>query len=357
MAGRVRHPIDQTALEAYLTKHVPAIACPLKLQQFSFGQSNPTYLLTDSAGARFVLRKKPPGKLVSRTAHRVEREYRIIHALAASPSSSKIPVPATYCLCEDESVLGSAWYVMEFLDGRIFEDFAMPGVGPEERAALWRDAIRTLARFHAVDIEAVGLGNFGKVGGFYERQLTTWTAICEAQAKTVDVDTKAPVGKLPHMDELVQFFGDKARQPVDVATLVHGDFKIDNLVFHKTEPRVIGILDWEMATIGHPLSDICNFLMKFWGATATTQPANQSPQHWSDERFRPGATPGLPSREQLLAWYAVESHAAHAQVQAETPRAQTRPGLGFKAMKAPRGYDPTPEEVAWGMAFTVFRGA
>ena len=246
MAGRIRQPINQSALETYLKSHVPAITPPLSISQFSFGQSNPTYLLQDTTGARYVLRKKPPGKLVSRTAHKVEREYRIMHALA---QHTNVPVPKTYCLCEDESVLGSAWYVMEFLDGRIFEDFTMPGVADGERTAMWEDAMRTLARFHSVDPEGVGLGDFGKNSGFYERQLATWSKICEAQAKAVDVETKTPVGPLPKMEELVQFFAEDERRPKDRATLVHGDFKIDNLVFHKTEPRVIGILEYVWHTI------------------------------------------------------------------------------------------------------------
>ena len=242
MGISVRQPIDQAALERYLAQHVPVVVLPLTIGQFSFGQSNPTYLLTDSSGARYVLRKKPPGKLLSKTAHRVEREHRIMHALGAA-TAAQVPVPAMYCLCEDEAVLGSAWYLMEYLDGRIFEDPTMPGVSPAERTEMWRDAVRTLARLHAVDPAAVGLADFARPGRFYERQLATWTAICDAQARVVDVETGMAVGPLPHMDELVRFFGDKARQPPDAATLVHGDFKIDNLVFSKTEPRVIGILE------------------------------------------------------------------------------------------------------------------
>jgi aminoglycoside phosphotransferase (APT) family kinase protein len=158
MAGRVRQPIDVPALEKYVSQNVPEIQVPLEVKQFGFGQSNPTYQLTSvPTGQRFVMRKKPPGKLLSKSAHQVEREYRIIAALGPTD----VPVPKAYCLCEDESVIGTPFYIMEFLDGRIFEDSAMPGVSPAERTELWHDAVRTLAKFHRVDYKKFGLGNFG----------------------------------------------------------------------------------------------------------------------------------------------------------------------------------------------------
>jgi hypothetical protein len=186
------------------------------------------------------MRKKPPGKLLSKTAHKVEREYRIMHAL----ENTDVAVPKTYCLCEDDSIIGTPFYIMEYLDGRIFEDFTMPGVEPAEREAMWRDAVVTLARFHAVDYKKVGLEKFGKPSGFYPRQINTWVTICGSQEKAVDIETKEPVGKLPYFEETVRFFKNERLQPKDRATLVHGDYKIDNLVFHKTEPRVIGILEY-----------------------------------------------------------------------------------------------------------------
>ena len=207
--------------------------------QFGFGQSNPTYQVTGADGQRFVMRKKPPGKLLSKTAHKVEREYRIMHAL----EKTDVLVPKTYCLCEDESIIGTPFYIMEFLDGRIFEDFAMPGVSAEERTQMWRAAIEALARFHAVDYRSVGLERFGKPEGFYNRQIQTWSTICGHQEVVADVETGEKVGRLPHFDETVSFFTKARLQPKDRATLVHGDYKIDNMVFHKTEPRVIGILE------------------------------------------------------------------------------------------------------------------
>jgi aminoglycoside phosphotransferase (APT) family kinase protein len=267
MAGMVRQPIDERALEKFLSENVPAVKTPIDLKQvsshhrtrqnprhdgeearltrhathaqFGFGQSNPTYQITAADGQRFVLRKKPPGKLISKTAHKVEREYRIMHAL----EHTDVKVPKTYCLCEDESVIGTPFYIMEFLDGRIFEDFTMPGVDPEQRTLMWREAVRTMAQLHAVDFRKVGLEKFGKHAGFYSRQIQTWITICANQAAAVDVETKEPVGQLPHFDELVRFFKNEKLQPRDRATLVHGDYKIDNLVYHKTEPRVIGIVE------------------------------------------------------------------------------------------------------------------
>ncbi|TGO49205.1 hypothetical protein BCON_0217g00060 [Botryotinia convoluta] len=240
MAGPVRQPIDLQALEKYIEKHVPEIKTPIDIKQFGFGQSNPTYQLLSSNGQKYVMRKKPPGKLVSKTAHQVEREYRVIHAL----EKTDVPVPKAYCLCEDEGVIGTPFYIMEFLDGRIIEDPGIPGVGEEERREMWHDAIRTLAKLHRVDISEAGLTSFGKANGFYDRQIKTFGTISAAQASTVDIETKKPVGQIPHIEEILGFFKDKRYQPKDRGTLVHGDYKIDNLVFHKTEPRVIGILDW-----------------------------------------------------------------------------------------------------------------
>jgi aminoglycoside phosphotransferase (APT) family kinase protein len=317
MAGRVRHPIDVKAFEQYISQHVPEIKVPLEVKQFGFGQSNPTYQLTSPDNKQYVMRKKPPGKLLSKAAHKVEREYRIIAALGPTD----VPVPKAYCLCEDESVVGTPFYVMEFLDGRIFEDLSVPGVSPEERTSLWRAAVYTLAKFHAVDFRKVGLASFGKSDRFYDRQLATWQQICTAQSMAVDVDTKQPVGQIPHFDDLLRFFADKDLQPRDRASLVHGDYKLDNMVFHKTEARVIGILDWEMSTVGHPLSDLANLLMPYYTQAAT------SSYNRSGDAFRPGATPGLPTPDMILAWY-----------------------------REAAGWDPRPE-MHWSLAFSVFRSS
>ncbi|KAJ9613995.1 hypothetical protein H2200_002131 [Cladophialophora chaetospira] len=318
MAGEVRQPIDLPSLERYIDGNVPQIKTPLSLKQFGFGQSNPTYQITDAKGTKFVMRKKPPGALLSKTAHRVDREYAIIHALG----QTDVPVPEVYCLCEDNDVVGTPFYIMEFLDGRMVTENHFPGWSPEDRTEAWHDALRTLAKFHRVDIEKVGLSDFGRHGGFYDRQLKTFGTLSKTQAETTDVDTKKPVGDIPHFAEMVSFFKQKQTQPKDRVTLIHGDYKVDNLVFHKTEPRVIGIIDWEMATIGHPLSDLVNLTAPWtWvgrdigGARDVT------------DTFKDGATPGLPTRKTAVQWYTEAS-----------------------------GYEPG-LELAWGDAFGGFRGA
>lgn len=323
MAGPVRQPIDIKALERYIDANVPEIKTPIDLKQFGFGQSNPTYQITAADGSRFVLRKKPPGKLLSKTAHQVDREYKIIHAL----ENTDVPVPKAYCLCEDDSVIGTAFYIMEFLDGRFITEPELPGVSPEERREMWHDAVRVLAKFHCVNYSRVGLDDFGRHFGFYDRQIKTFKTVSKAQAEAVDVDTKEPVGDIPHFHDMVSFFSDKSQQPKDRSTLIHGDYKIDNMVFHKTEPRVIGILDWEMATIGHPLSDLVNLIGPYTWSARGAKLEIQSKTARARTAFEPGQTPGLPSLDEVLQWYKEES-----------------------------GYDAE-KELEWGAAFGGFRGA
>ncbi|KAI9765091.1 MAG: hypothetical protein M1840_007798 [Geoglossum simile] len=315
MAGAVRQPINVAQLEAYIQENVPQISTPIDIKQFGFGQSNPTYLLTDRAGVKFVLRKKPPGKLLSRTAHKVEREYRIIHAL----EKTDVPVPKAYCLCTDDSVVGTPFYIMGFLDGRIFEDPAIPGVSPVERAEMWHDAIRTLTKLHRVDPKTVGLESYGKPTGFYGRQIATLQTVSENQAKTEDIETRAPVGNIFKFDEILEFFKDPETQPRDRGTVIHGDYKIDNIVYHKTEPRVIGVLDWEMSTIGHPLSDFSNL--------HTPYVFSQHPIRPDQITFNSTLHPGLPRRDQTIEWYTEDA-----------------------------GWDPR-ADVGWGDAFACLRNA
>jgi len=181
----------------------------------------------------------------------------------------------------------------------------------------WHDAIRTLAKLHRINPKDVRLEDYGKPSGFYDRQIKTFSAISKAQAAAVDVDTKVPVGQIPHVEEMLAFFRDKKSQPKDRGNPIHGDYKIDNLVFHKTEPRVIGILDWEMSTIGHPLSDLINLTTPYYLINQTrirNLPA-----------FQEGATPGLPTQKDLIKWYAEVA-----------------------------GWDPSPD-LTWGIAFGFFR--
>lgn len=320
MAGPIRQPINIPNLERYIETNAPEIKMPLEVKQFGYGQSNPTYLLTASDGNKYVMRKKPPGKLLSKTAHQVDREYRIIHAL----EHTDVPVPRALCLCEDSGVVGTPFYIMSFVKGRIYEDPALPDVSPAHRREMWKSAVTTLAKFHRVSPQRVGLEDFGRPNNFYNRQLKTFATISEVQSRAVDVDTKEPVGKIPHYDDMVAFFARPETQPKDRSTFVHGDYKIDNLVFHPTQPHVIGILDWEMATIGHPLSDVTNLLMPF--TTASSEKARSVGR--ANPAFMAGATPGLPTKAECIAWY---EHIV--------------------------GWKIPPKELTWADAFGIYRGS
>lgn len=327
MAGPIRQPIDLDRLSTYIDQHAPSIRTPLDVQQFGYGQSNPTYLLTDALRKKYVMRKKPPGKLLSKTAHQVDREYRIISAL----QSTDVPVPKAMCLCEDASIIGTSFYIMSFLDGRIFADPALPDVSPADRTAMWKSAVETLAKYHRVAPTSVDMQGFGRPDNFYNRQLKTFATLSKAQAETRDIETGEPVGHIPFFEEMSAFFAQKETQPRDRGTLVHGDYKIDNVVFHKTEPYVIGVLDWEMATIGHPLSDVVNLTGPYAHAEAAEHQSGDAKamaSYRGSDAFLKGRTPGLPTREQVLEWY-------HAIV--------------------PWKYEP--KELTWGDAFGLYRGA
>ncbi|KAK3821466.1 MAG: kinase-like domain-containing protein [Benniella sp.] len=255
---RQGYQLEASKLEPYLSKTVPRIAIPIKVSQFKLGQSNPTYLLTDANNVRYVLRKKPAGALLSSTAHAVEREYRILKALG---EKTDVPVPKVYTLCEDVSVIGTPFYVMEFLQGRIFSDITLPKLPFEERRLCWISAVDTLAKLHKVDHVAIGLESYGKPSGFYRRQIGSLSKVAAAQASAKNAEG-APVGPIPGIDELAEWF--KKYEVKDSTSIVHGDYKMDNLVFHPTEPRVIGILDWELSTIGHPFSDLANLVNPYY---------------------------------------------------------------------------------------------
>lgn len=248
------------------------------------------------------MRKKPPGKILSKTAHRVDREYRILHAL----ENTDVPVPKTYGLCEDDAVVGTPFYIMEFLDGRIFEDASIPGVPADQRTLMWKDAVHTLAKFHRIDPASVEMQSYGKSSGFYNRQIELFKTLGEVQGAVKDVDTKKAVGKIPHSDQMLDFFANQRSQPKDRGTFMHGDYKIDNLIFHKIEPRVIGILDWEMSSIGHPLTDLSNLLQPFTLALSPKAKllGNGIGSARTQGAFLPNQTPGLPAKAQCMQWYA-----------------------------------------------------
>lgn len=268
--GDIRQAFPIDALNTYLSSSVPSITTPVTAKQFSFGQSNPTYILFSSSDPpkKYVLRKKPPGSLLSSTAHAVEREYRILSAIGKytnsldQQSKDRVPVPEVYCLCEDKNILGTPFYIMEFIDGRIFEDYRFLQLkDKQEREKCWMSAIDTLAALHRIQPDTIGLGDYGKNSGFYTRQMKSLGKVSAAQSQVQDKESGKPVGPLPGGTKFLEWFEKNA--PKDENRIVHGDYKIDNLIYHPTEPRVIGILDWELSTLGHPLSDLANLLQPY----------------------------------------------------------------------------------------------
>ncbi|MGE0724660.1 MAG: phosphotransferase family protein [Alphaproteobacteria bacterium] len=235
---RDAHRFDEGALADHL---LPALGLrgPLVVRQMKGGQSNPTFLL-DAGSEELILRKQPPGQLLP-SAHAVDREHRVITALAATD----VPVPRTLHFCADRSVIGTPFYVMERLRGRLFWNPALPELPREARRPIWEGMADALARLHRADWQALGLSDFGRPGNYFARQIARWTRQW-ADSKTHDN---------PAIDRLAEWLPPRV-PPGDETSICHGDFRIDNLMFHPTEPRVIGILDWELATIGHPLADL-----------------------------------------------------------------------------------------------------
>lgn len=225
-------------LERWLAANIGGFKGPLAAERFTGGQSNPTYRLSAGSGD-YVLRRKPPGVLLP-SAHAVDREYRVMRALA----ETGVPVPRVFALCEDDAVIGSAFYVMEFLDGRIFWDQRLPDVSPADRMAVFASMNAVIAALHSVDYAALGLGDFGRPGNYMGRQIARWSR----QYRASETEPQ------PAMDALIDWLPEHL-PPEGAASIVHGDYRMDNLVFHKTEPRVIGVLDWELSTIGDPLAD------------------------------------------------------------------------------------------------------
>ncbi|MCZ6829147.1 MAG: phosphotransferase [Gammaproteobacteria bacterium] len=233
--------LDTSTLQGYLEDYIPGFSGQIVAEKFPGGQSNPTFKLT-AGEQQYVLRRKPPGELL-KSAHAVDREYKVISAL----QDTDVPVAKTFCLCEDEDIIGSIFYVMEYMDGRVFWDSALPELDSNEaRAAIYDEMNRVLAALHNVNVDAVGLSDFGKPGNYFERQVGRWTKQYRA----------SETGHSPAMETLIEWL--PANMPADDGTvsLVHGDFRNDNLMFHTTDPRIIAVLDWELSTLGHPLADL-----------------------------------------------------------------------------------------------------
>ncbi|HEY1077461.1 MAG TPA: phosphotransferase [Pseudolabrys sp.] len=239
-----KHRFDVAALQRYMQQHVEGFSGELSVEQFKGGQSNPTYKLS-AGGKTYVLRRKPPGKLLA-SAHAVDREYAVITALA----KSGVPVAKTYCLCEDDSVIGTAFYIMDCVEGRVLWDPALPGETPETRRAMFDEMNRVIAALHQVDYAAIGLADYGKPGNYFARQVSRWTKQYRA-SETERNDA---------MDRLIAWLPENI-PPGDETTIVHGDYRLDNMIFHPTEPRVLAVLDWELSTLGHPLADFAYHCM------------------------------------------------------------------------------------------------
>ena len=236
-----RHRIDVASLERFLGTKIGEV------EQFKGGQSNPTYRLTASGGKRLVLRRKPPGKLLP-SAHAVEREFRVISAL----HKVGFPVARPVVLCEDESVIGTAFYVMDYVEGRVLWDQSLPGMSKAERFAIWDELNKVIAQLHVIDYRAVGLEGFGKPGNYIERQVARWTKQYRA-SETERVEA---------MDNLIEWLP-KNIPPETGTTVVHGDYRLDNTIFHPSEPKILAVLDWELSTLGDPLADFAYHCMSW----------------------------------------------------------------------------------------------
>ncbi|KRB52857.1 phosphotransferase [Phenylobacterium sp. Root700] len=240
------HRFDEAALAAWMQANVEGYAGPLEVRQFKGGQSNPTYQLV-TPGKKYVLRRKPPGKLLP-SAHAVDREYKVISALYPTG----FPVARSYGLCTDDSVIGTMFYVMDMVEGRILWDQQLPQYEPAERHAIFMAKLKTLADLHNTDHEAIGLGDYGKPGNYMGRQVDRWTK----QYKASETE------HLEEMDRLIEWLP-KSLPAQERTSVVHGDYRLDNMVLHPTEPRVIAVLDWELSTLGEPLADFTYLLMNW----------------------------------------------------------------------------------------------
>jgi aminoglycoside phosphotransferase (APT) family kinase protein len=267
----------KAALEPYLRANIPDFGGAFELEPLSGGQSNPTFVIKLDGTRRYVLRKKPDGALLP-SAHAVDREFRVMAAL----KQTDVPVPRMAVLCDDPSIIGTIFFVMDYADGRIFWDPALPGLTNAERGALYAEMNRVIAALHTVDYSGIGLADFGKPGSYFARQIARWSRQYRA-SETRRIDS---------MENLIAWLPENIPAD-DETTLVHGDFRLDNMIFHPTEPRIIAVLDWELSTLGHPLADFAYHML----------PWRLRPDEFRGMAGVDIAALGIPSEAEYLALY------------------------------------------------------
>ena len=273
---RDAHKFDEAALATFLDANIEGYRGPATIRQFEGGQSNPTFLL-EAASGRYVVRKQPPGELLP-SAHQVDREYRVMKGL----DRTEVPVPKMYCLCEDPEVIGTKFYVMEMVEGRLFTETLLPSLAPVERGAIYSELAHVLATLHNVDPEAVGLGEFGRPGNYYERQINRWTKqYLASQTENIEAMTK-----------LIEWLPRHIPEP-GKSVIVHGDYRLGNTLIHPTEPKLVALIDWELSTLGDGLADLGYVCQDYHGDSYTDEGLAGADL----EKL------GIPSEEQFLAEY------------------------------------------------------
>ena len=272
-----RLQFDSVALERYLAAHIDGLRRPLHVEQFEGGQSNPTYLLTAPGGSRFVLRRKPPGKLLP-SAHAVDREFAITRALHATG----FPVARPHFLCDDERVIGTPFFVTDYVEGRVFWEQSLPELSKEVRAPIWHEMCRLIATLHKTNYRAIGLETFGKPGNYCERQIARWSKQYRA----------SETERIHAMDNLIEWLPRNV-PPQTSDSIVHGDFRLDNMIFHPTKPEILAVLDWELSTLGDPLADFAYHCLSW----------NVPPGHFRGIAGLDIAALGLPTEQEHVTRY------------------------------------------------------
>ncbi len=272
------HSLDAQLLAGYLEQHIEGFKGPIEIEKFAGGQSNPTFLIT-AQNDRYVLRRKPPGELL-KSAHAVDREYSVLKALA----DTEVPVAKAYHLCEDDSVIGSMFYVMSYEQGNIFWDPTLPDIPKAKRKDVFDDIIRVLAEMHSLDVDTIGLANYGKPGSYFERQMSRWSKQYRA----------SETGRIEAMETLMTWLSANMPEDNEKGCLIHGDFRLDNLMLSAEDNKIIAVLDWELSTLGHPISDLAYFCM---GLRLPNKGYIKGLANMDRDHF------GVPSEEQMVKRY------------------------------------------------------